>query len=406
MNALDPIKECHPAFPTLNLSKFIYADAAGGSHILQSSIDALTDYLIRTNVQLGAGYKQSTVSTERVMNASTVISKLMGCDPEEVTFGSSSTQLCHNLAKSVELGGDLQEGDEFVLSEQDHEANINPWIRLAQMKGITVKFWKIRKSPYVHQSTSDLALLLNEKTRLVAFTACSNILGGITPIRDIVDLVKEKSPRAQTCIDCVAYAPHRQMKFHEWGVSFGFFTLYKVYGPHAAAAFVSSNEQRRLGSLAHYFNAFSIQPNPAYELAHASTAIVPYLESLATSDSNDRLASAFERIADHEQSLMDVILGFLSSTEGITVIGNPSADKHARVPTISFIVQGQRSEEIVQKIHDSGEIGCRNGHAYAHRLLTGLDPDDGVVRISLVHYNTVDEAKRIVEILKEVIKPK
>jgi selenocysteine lyase/cysteine desulfurase len=151
---------------------------------------------------------------------------------KDIVFGSSTTALVTNLAYALEHGGWLSPGDEITLCDADHEANIGPWLRLARHLNLTVKWWKTTVTPDLTGSVPELETLealVSEKTRIVAFTACSNILGQQTDVKGVVELVRRKSGgKAKTCVDCVAYAPHGRMDVQEWGVDFCVFSYYKV----------------------------------------------------------------------------------------------------------------------------------------------------------------------------------
>lgn len=203
------------------------------------------------SLKAAGNVSEGAKATATLMNASS---------EKDIVFGSSTTALITNLAYSLETGDWLNEGDEIVVTDADHEgelafpssllhfvffdpskladltfllsANIGPWLRLARNRGLVVRWWKTTVTPALTDSTlqlSTLAPLLSSKTKIVAFTACSNILGQSTPIKQVVDLVREKTDRlAKTCVDCVAYAPHQRMDVTGWGVDFAVFSYYKV----------------------------------------------------------------------------------------------------------------------------------------------------------------------------------
>ncbi|QRW06889.1 aminotransferase class-V protein [Ceratobasidium sp. AG-Ba] len=189
----------------------------------------------------------------------------------------------------------------------------------------------------------------------------------------------------------------------------------QVYGPHSSALYTRAESHHKLASLAHYFlpihegSPYKLQPGGnGYERSYSVTAVLEYLESIGGGD----LGTAFERIAEHEAALMRPLMECLLSPEmkerGVRVLGPETADPKIRAPTISFVVQGKtpvRSPEVVKQFDVLGDVGIRFGHFYAHRLFTrlGLNPDDGAVRISLVHYNTVAEAKRLADRLKQIL---
>ncbi|KDQ51414.1 hypothetical protein JAAARDRAFT_41083 [Jaapia argillacea MUCL 33604] len=433
-------------FPSL-ANGYIFADNAGGSQILQPCIDKLTDYLVNSNVQLGADYSVSVESTKRVNEGKLAVAKLFGITGSEkdavesVVLGSSSTLLVENLARAME--GDIRPGDEFIITGE-HEANAGPWKKLAARRGGVVRYWPASpissspNNPYaVSLKISDLLPLITPNTRLVAFTACSNILGSVIPVKEVVEKVRERAKelgarKVEISVDCVAYAPHRRIRVEDWGVDYCFFSLYKTYGPHISALYTRPHAlSTSIASLAHHFLPTSSSPitklqpgGPGYELVYATTAVTPYLLSLSpvsTSSESDRLDQAFDVIKAHEQILVRRLLSWLESKErwerGVRVVGESLSDLTSegeaaverRVPTISFVIVGERnmgSKDVVKVFDQKGGIGIRYGHFYAYTLVEELKPkldiDDAVVRISLVHYNTVEEVDRIIEILSEV----
>ncbi|QRW20450.1 aminotransferase class-V protein [Rhizoctonia solani] len=350
--------------------------------------------------RMGADYSVSVTSTKRTDEGFASTAKLFNAaSPAEITLGNSSTNMPETIARAMEPI--IRDNDEFIVSDADHEANTGSWVRLAQCKGLKLHHWVPKpspgsKNPYaVSLRIEDLVPLLNQNTRLVAFTACSNILGEFVDVESVVKLIDVQ----------------------KWDADYVFFSYYKVYGPHSAALYTRADSHKQLHSLAHYFlptnegSPYKLQPGgPGYERSYAVTAVLEYLYSL--SPSGNDLSAAFDSIARHEADIMRPLIEFLLSPEaynrGVRIVGPESADPQVRAPTISFVVVGDkpvRSPDIVKKFDELGDVGIRYGHFYAHRLFVrlGLDPDDGVVRISLVHYNTVAEAERLVKRLKEIL---
>ncbi|KAH7915574.1 pyridoxal phosphate-dependent transferase [Hygrophoropsis aurantiaca] len=423
MATLD-IEKVRASFPALK-SGYIYGDNAGGSQTVQGVIDRITDYLSNTNVQLGADYSIGALSNQRVADGSAAAAVLFNAaSVEEVGYGPSSTMVFENIARA--LDDDIQPGDEFIITEE-HEANNGPWKRLAVRRDAVLKYWRPTptdpENPYsLAYKIDDLIPLVSAKTRIAAISGCSNILGTINPVEDAVKALRERAKelgakKVEISVDCVAYAPHRRIDVQKWDIDFCVFALYKIYGAHNAAFYVRAPALHgSLTSIAHHFlkvhtKPYKIQPGGAgYELVYAATGVVPYLQSL-TPENN--LEASFNAIAAHEQTLVKPLLGFLADRKqferGVRVVGLSKSDL-SRVPTISFVVVGQnaiKSKDIVAVFDTKGGIGIRYGHFYAYTLIDNLTPkldvDDGVVRISFVHYNTVGEVERVISILKEIL---
>lgn len=422
MAALD-INQVRACFPSLE-SGHIYADNAGGSRTAQAVIDRIVDYLSNTNVQLEAGY--SAKNSQRVVEGSIAAAELFNATSlDEVGFGSSSTMLFENIARAIE--NDIQPGDEFIIT-YEHEANSGPWKRLAVRRNAVVKYWHptpvSADNPYsVAYKVEELLPLVSSRTRLAAITACSNILGSVIPVEEAVKALRQRAEeqgarKFEVALDCVAYASHRKMDVQKWDVDYCVFSVYKVFGAHNAAAYVRPAAlQTSLTSIVHDFFKVDNKPHkfqpggPGNELVYGATAIVPYLKSLTPEDD---LVASFNAITNHEQDILTPLLRFLTDAKqverGVRIMGTSEINP-SRIPTVCFVVVGQnaiKSKDIVEAFNKKGGISIQCGHFCAYYLIDNLRPkldmDDGVVRISFVHYNTVEEVEKIVDVLREVLR--
>lgn len=406
---LDHVRAQYPALA----SEWVFLDNAGGSQVLASVADRVRDYLLSTSVQIGATYEPSRLAAERVAAALRAGATLVNAaDPAEIVLGPSSTQLLQSLARAYRE--EIGPGDEIVVTHTDHEANITPWLRLAEERGATLKVWKT--DPETLELTLDgLAPLITERTRLVCFTQVSNVLGTLHPVAEITRFVHERG--ARVCVDGVAYAPHRAVDVLAWDVDFYVFSLYKVFGPHQALLYGKKELLLALANVNHVFVAKDALPykllpgNLNFELAHGLPAIVEYLEDLGTragagpgSTARERIERAFEAIARHEETLAEPLLAFLRTRPEVRLLGCPEADSTRRISTISFAVEGRSSAEVPTAL-DATKIGIRYGDFHARRLIQdlGLAERNGVVRISAAHYNTVGEMERVVEALEAAL---
>lgn len=394
-------------FPSLQ-GEWTFFDNAGGSQTLQTVIDRLGEYLSTSDVQLGASYEPSQIAGKRVQEGFHFVKELLNArDVSEIIFGSSTTQLLRQL--SVSLVKTLQPGDEIIVSNTEHEANAGPWVNL-QAYGIVVKFWEINHDT-LELNIEDLKNLLSPKTKLVSVTHASNILGTIIPIKEIAKIVHEQN--AYLCVDAVAYAPHRLPDVLDLDVDFYVFSFYKVYGPHYAALYGRREILEKLPNINHFFIQendipYKLQPGSAnYELSYSYVGYRDYLEALVeehfpeTTDPHTRKAyqKVYALFTDQETKLTARLLDFLNSKSNVKIIGKTSADENERVSTISFVLNGVMSSSITEKV-DAHKIGIRYGDFYARRLIDTLDysKSDGVIRVSMVHYNTLEEVDRLIEI--------
>ncbi len=397
-------------FPGLS-SEWTFMDNAGGSQILKPVVDRISDYLINTNVQLGASYHISKLATERVAKAPKMLAQFINAkDESQIVIGSSTTMLLRILA--ICIGQNFNPGDEIIVSNSDHEANIGAWVDL-EKQGLIVKFWKVNKDTF-RMELEDLKILMTDKTKLVAVTHTSNILGTLNPIKEYAKFVH--SYGALICVDGVAHTPHRLIDVQDSDVDFYAFSLYKVYGPHIAMLYGKKELLLNLPGINHYFIEknqipYKLQPGSVnYELSYGSLGIQDYFNSLSqdlnfqSSSFRNNAKLCFELFANHEEVLAEKLLSFLNTKPNVKIIGERSFSKEVRVPTISFVVDGKRSDSITEKV-DEYKIGIRYGDFYARRLIEylGLSNQNGVVRVSLVHYNTIEEVEKLIKVFDKLL---
>ncbi|MDX2217246.1 MAG: cysteine desulfurase-like protein [Oculatellaceae cyanobacterium bins.114] len=401
-------------FPSL-AGDWVFFDNAGGSQTLKRVVDRITEYLLTSDVQLGASYAISQLAGQRVAMGAQAVATLMNAAPDEVVMGGSTSLLLRILALC--LSQTWQPGDEVIVTNCDHEANIGPWVDL-QRQGIEVKVWQVNPET-LELHLEDLEMLLTPKTRLVALTHASNVLGTINPIEQIAQVVHAHG--ALICVDGVGYAAHRLIDVKDWDVDFYVFSFYKVYGPHYAGLYGKREHWLTLPRFNHYFigNAdlpYKFQPgNVNFELSYGMVGLCDYLSDLAaypttlpapvaTADQRTQITQAFELISHYEDVIGDRLLSYLNSKPNVRIMGHPTSDRHKRVPTISFVVNGVNSSTIPAQI-DPHQIAIRYGDFYAKRLIEslGLADQGGVVRVSMVHYNTIEEVDRLIQCFEQVI---
>jgi len=407
VNSLD-IAYVRKQFPGL-ASGYAFMDNAGGSMVLQAVADRVADYLLNSSVQLGASYRPSVEAGERVMQARRSVMQLINAaHPEEVIMGGSTTHLLQILCRAI--APSIGPGDEIIVTNCDHEANIGPWVRLCEDRGATLRVWQVDPDS-CELELDDLQALLGEKTRYVAVTHASNILGSINPVAEIARRVHAVG--AKLCVDAVAYAPHRLVDVQASGADFYVYSFYKTFGPHFAVLWGRRDLLLEFPSLNHFFIGqevvpYKLQPgNVNYELSFGCIGITDYLLDIgerlgAQGSERERMQAAFDAFEVQEDALAERLLAFLRQCPGVRIIGKTSTPD--RVPTISFVVAGVRSEAVVLKV-DEHRIGIRFGDFYARRLIEalGLAPLGGVVRVSLAHYNTLEEIDRLITALDQAI---
>jgi cysteine desulfurase family protein (TIGR01976 family) len=392
-------------FPAL-AGETIYLENAGGSQVPAVVADRIRDYMLTSYVQLGAGYAESRRATARGDEAHAFVRLLMGGHDGEVILGPSTSALLQMLADAYARV--LEPGSEIVIAQTGHEANVGPWVRLERL-GMKIRWWEMDPETY-DCPLEKLDELLNERTAIVAFPHVSNLLGAIVDIGAITALAHQAG--AKVVADGVAFAPHRAMDVAAWGVDWYAYSTYKVYGPHMGAMWGSAAAVAELTGPNHFF----IDEVPyQFELGgvcHEGCAgilgLADYLEVVAGVDveatlSRAEVEQAFDVMEACERPLITELVSYLGSRSDVRIIG-PGHDGDDRVGTVSFVHATRSSREITEII-DRSEVAIRHGHMYAYRLCeaAGLDPADGVVRISLVHYNTPEEIERLIEVLHEAL---
>jgi cysteine desulfurase family protein (TIGR01976 family) len=409
LNALD-IDYVRSQFPALS-SGYAYLDNAGGSAVLKPVAERITDYLLNSAVQLGASYSESVEAGARVMAARESVAQLINARyPEECVMGGSTTHLLQILCRAI--APSIQPGDEIVVTNCDHEANIGPWVRLCEERGATLRVWEVSPDS-LDLELNDLDGLLSEKTRYVAMTHASNILGSVNPVAEVAR--KVHAVGGKLCVDAVAYAPHRLVDVQASGADYYVFSFYKTFGPHFAVLWGKREALLELPSLNHFFIGqevipYKLQPgNLNYELSYGCIGISDYLIDIgqrlgASGTPRQLMQEAFDAFEVQEDLLAETLLAFLRETPGVRIIGKSRVTDGDRVPTISFVVDGVQSEDIVRRV-DNHRMGIRFGDFYARRLIEqlGLTRHGGVVRVSIAHYNSVDELNRLVEHLAQAI---
>ena len=407
-------------FPALG-APFAFLDNAGGTQVPRDLIDAVTRTYTHEFGQLGGFYPASELAAATIARAHNTVSTFLNAhDTGHVMLGASSTSLIHLVANAhadALASGDLPRArNRVIVSTIGHEANIHPWMRLAS-RGFEIVPWHhtiTRDSRGDAQATltaASLAPLLDDRALLVVFPEVSNIIGEVYDAPAITRAAHAVG--ARTVVDAVASAPHRlpdvAANGHDWYV----YSTYKVFGPHAAAMYGSFDAFAPLTGPNHYFIPREKLPYKfelggfSHESAAAIASLNTYLRFLA--DANDStsdraaMSAAYARIDALERELAAPLLNFLGSRDDVTLYGG-AAMNASRVATISFRARKRSSHDIARELTAKG-LGIKHGDFYSRRLIEslGMNPDDGVVRISLAHYNEGEEIERVVARLGEAL---
>jgi cysteine desulfurase family protein (TIGR01976 family) len=403
---IDFVRQQFPAFSEPSLAGFAHFENAGGSYACAQMIDALHHYYTTTKVQPYYCFEPSIGAGQEMTRARERMGSWLNVAPDEVHFSASTSQNSYVVAQA--LRDYLQPGDEIIVTNQDHEANIGVWRRL-EAQGIVIREWQVNPQT-AELEDKGLDALLNEKTRVVAFTHCSNIVGSINPVREWAD--KIHAVGALAFVDGVSYAGHGLPDVEALGTDIYFFSLYKVYGPHLGVMIMRDALNKALPSQGHFFNVGSATSRftpagPDHAQIASVNGVIDYFEAIdahhfSATDKSPKARRVGALLHSSEIEILKPLLNFLKKRTAIRLIGKDTADN--RAPTVSFTVHGVDPAVIAEKLAEQN-IGIANGNCYAYRLMEALDipPDQGVVRLSFVHYTSAEEVSRLITALESVI---
>ena len=406
---LDFVRTQFPAFKDPLCKDWSFFENAGGSYVPKQVIEKLNNFMISTKVQPYAEYPMSKIAGDNMDEATELFAKMINANNKEIIIGGSTSVNLYVLSNALKYS--LKPGDEVIVTNQDHEANISPWRRLAEV-GANIKEWKI------NPVTAELDMetferLLTNKTKIVAVTHCSNIVGTVNNLKKITELSHKKN--AIVIGDGVSYAPHGFPDVKELGVDFYTFSLYKTYGPHLALLYGKEEILKNLPNQNHHFlegnYPYTINPGgPNHEELASLIGIYEYFMTLYKHHYNNDKLSTKEKIqkvnkliADHEEEIANPILNYIYNRKDLNLIGKKIISNKDRAPTIAFNSNNKTSKE-VSKILVSNKIATRNDNFYAWRCLKalGIDTEDGLVRLSLTHYNSKNDSDLAIKALDKL----
>ena len=406
---IDFVKAQFPAFKDPLSSKWSFFENAGGSYVPHNVIKHLNNFMISTKVQPYAEFDISAIAGNNMDKATELFAEMINARKDEIIIGASTTMNMYVLSNAMKHF--IKPGDEVIVTNQDHEANIGAWRRL-ESYGAVIKEWKIN-TENAELEIEDLKALLTNKTKIVAVTHCSNIVGSINNLQSIAKLVHEYN--AFLVGDGVSYAPHGFPNVKDLDVDFYTFSLYKTYGPHLGLLYGKKEILNQLPNQNHEFLEgdvpYTLNPGgPNHEELSCLVGIYEYFNNLYNHhfpDENNTLRKKIEKIneliSNHEEQIANPLLEYLNSRNDIKLIGKKKIENKNRAPTIAFTFVNQSSKKISDQLVKNG-IATRNDNFYAWRCLKalGIDVDDGVVRTSMVHYNTHEDVEKLISVLKKI----
>ena len=404
---LEFVRSQFPAFSEPSLQGWAFFENAGGSYACRQVIDLLTRYYTRNKVQPYYPYPAS-MEAGAMMDASyRRMAAYLNVAESEVHFGPSTTQNVYVLAHAMRPM--WSEGDQIIVSCQDHEANAGAWRRLAE-RGLVVTEWHVdRDTGILHTET--LEGLFTDRTRMVAFPHCSNVIGHINPVREISQMAHAHG--ALSVVDGVGWAPHGFPDLKDLEADVYLFSSYKTYGPHLGVMYVGSDLMGRLQNQSHFFKEgvprSKITPaGPDHAQIAAAAGMLDYFDALyehhfdapAAPDQRNRALNGLFRA--HETAILEPLLEFLRSHKGVRVVGPETTVD--RAPIVSIIPAG-KSHKQVYEILTGHRLMLGMGDFYAVRPLMdmGIPTDPGVLRLSFVHYTSPDEIDQLIAGLERAL---
>jgi cysteine desulfurase family protein (TIGR01976 family) len=406
------VELCRRQFPALSLrvgeAPAVYLDGPGGTQVPQRVIDSVSHYLAHTNANHGGLFATSQASDRLLGHAHRALADFVGADdPATIVFGQNMTSLTFALSRA--LARTWKPGDEIIVTRLDHDANVSPWVLAARDVGATVRYAPLNAEDCT-LNLDELRRLLNDRTRLVAVGCASNATGTINPVRDIAEWAHQT--KALVFLDAVHYAPHMLIDVQALGCDFLACSAYKFFGPHVGILW---GRRHLLETL----EAYKVRPAPedppdkwmtgtqSHESIAGAMEAVEYLADLGRAitggDASSRrhaLAEAYREIGLYERALAARLLAGLAEIPEIKVWGiNDLQRINDRVATISFTHERFTAPQMAEQLARAGFFTW-HGNYYALNLTESLDLEPhGMLRVGMVHYNTLTEVERFLEAL-------
>jgi cysteine desulfurase family protein (TIGR01976 family) len=394
------VAEIRASFPALQ-RKYLgfdvaYFDGPGGTQVPRAVVDAMNEYLLDHNANTHWDYPTSHETDALIADARQAMADLLGATPEEIAFGNNMTTLTFHLARA--LAWQLRPGDEIVITELDHHANVAPWQAIARDHGFTLR--TVRMIPATGQlDWDDLERTITKRTRILALGAASNAFGTINDVRRAADLAHAHGARVY--VDAVHYAPHNFVDVHEMGADFLACSAYKFYGPHIGILYGRLDLLQELDppklSPAPNDGALRLETGTQnHEGIVGAAAAVDFIASLGHGDDRrTRLRNAFDYLHHEGTRLVTRLWDALAQTPGVQLYG-PNPDQ-PRTSTVSFTLDGTPADEVVRRLASRG-VFASHGDFYATTAVQrlGIGPD-GLVRAGAACYTTDEEIDRLID---------
>lgn len=395
-----PIQAVREQFPALKRTyhgkSVAYFDGPGGSQVVKSAIDAIAGYMERGGANLHGSFPSSWETEETIAGSKDAVADFLNVQPNEVAFGANMTTLTIAIANA--LGKQFEAGDEIVVTEMDHRANVDPWLMMAQDRGLNVR-WIPVDTDALTLDLNGLDQLINEKTKVVAVGLASNAVGTIVDIEPIVRRANEVG--ALVAADAVHAAPHMALDREQQGIDILLCSSYKFFGPHIGIAAIRENIFKEL-------KPYKLVPSPDYYPDNLETGtqnhegiagIRPAIEFFASFGEGEtrrsRILNGMEHLEAYENSLAKRLRDGLRKMDKVTLF--EAAPEVPKTPTIAFQVAGTAPADVCKIMAEQHSIFLASGHFYASTLAERLDinKSGGWIRAGLAPYNTAEEVDRL-----------
>ena len=381
-----------------------YFDGPGGTQVPRVVAEAMTDYLLHHNANTHWAYPTSVETDAMLATARETLADFLGATPGEISFGANMTTILFHVARAI--GRSLKPGDEIIVTELDHHANIAPWQALATERGAVLKWLPLDLETYRHESGA-LDALLSPRTKVVAIGAASNILGTVSDVAAMVALAKTVG--AITVVDAVHFAPHALVDVKAIGADFVLCSAYKFYGPHIGICYgrheaTAALDLPRLEPAPDYVPECLETGTQNHEGILGAAAAADFLASLAvdaTASRRERLGRVMHVLHERGEALLRQLWVGLQLIDGVTVFGPPPGT--ARTPTVSFHVQGYEAESVSRFLAPRG-VYVSHGDFYATTVVRRLGlAHEGLVRVGCSCYTTQDEIARVLDGVRALV---
>ena len=398
------IRSQFPAFSEPSLAGWSFFENAGGSYMCQQVIDRLNAYYVKTKVQPYYPYPASAEAGRKMDESYTRLAAYLNIEEDELTFGPSTSQNVYVLAQS--LSSNWQEGDEIIVTTQNHEANSGAWRRLAE-RGFVIKEWHV-DSLTGELSIKDLENLITKRTKMAAFPHVSNVIAHINPVNEFAAALHKVG--AIAVVDGVSTAPHGLPDIKALDADIYLFSLYKTWGPHLGAMYVSRETRKNMTNQSHYYYAdeahYSLTPaGPDHAQIAGVAGVLDYLDTVYAHHFNEEVAPAekgrrlHQLFSDYEKNLLTPLLAFLKERNDVFIIGPDDPETRAATVTIKPLNKGVRE---VADLLEQQKLMVAAGDFDGRRMLSdmNIDKDPGVIRVSFLHYTTMKEIDHLIRGLK------